>query len=109
MTLHRLIVPVALAAVFCALTTPSFAEDASQAYIKSMEKMNVEMKKGMDSDATKAWAKMMVAHHQGAIDMSQIVLKETKDPLIREMAERGIKEQTKEQTMLKFWITKNGG
>lgn len=28
--------------------------------MKSMEKMNVEMKKGMDPDATKAWAKMML-------------------------------------------------
>ena len=40
-----------------------------------MEKMNADMKKGMDSDPTKAWAKMMVAHHQGAIEMSQTVLK----------------------------------
>ena len=91
-----------------ALSTPSFADDAGQAYMKSMEKMNADMKKGMDPDATKAWAKMMVAHHQGAIEMSQTVLKETKDPMIREMAEKGIKEQTKEQAKLKEWIGKHG-
>ena len=72
-------------------------------------KMNVDMKKGMESDPTKAWAKMMFAHHQGAIEMSQTVLKETKDPLIREMAEKAIKDQTKEQTMLREWISKHGG
>lgn len=91
------------------LSTPSFAGDASQAYMRSMEKMNADMKKGMDDpDATKAWAKMMVAHHQGAIEMSQTVLKETKDPMIHEMAEKGIKEQTKEQAKLKEWIGKHG-
>ena len=74
-----------------------------------MEKMNADMKKGMDPDPTKAWAKMMVAHHQGAIEMSQTVLKETKDPMIREMAEKTVKDQTKEQTMLKDWIGKHGG
>jgi uncharacterized protein (DUF305 family) len=52
---------------------------------------------------------MMVVHHQGAIEMSQTVLKETKDPMIRKMAEKGIKEQTKEQGMLKEWIGKHGG
>ena len=96
-------------AVFFALSTPSFAEEAEQAYMKSMEKMSVDMKKGMDPDATKAWTKMMIAHHQGAIEMSLTVLKETKDPMIREMAEKGIKEQSKEQAMLKEWIAKHGG
>ncbi len=42
-----------------------------QDYMNSMERMNAEMKKGMNEpDPTKAWAKMMVAHHQGAIEMS---------------------------------------
>lgn len=96
--------------ILFALSTPSFGEDAGQAYMKAMENMNAEMKKGMDeSDAAKAWAKMMVAHHQGAIEMSQTVLKETKDPVIRQMAEKGIKEQKKEQETLKEWIGKHGG
>lgn len=97
------------AAVLLALSMPSFADDAGQAYMKSMERMDADMKKGMDPDPIKTWAKMMVAHHQGAIEMSQTVLKETKDPMIRAMAEKGIKEQTKEQTQLKQWIAKHGG
>ena len=109
MTRNILKMTVATFAILLALTMPSFAEEAGQAYMKSMEKMNVDMKKGMDPDATKAWAKMMVAHHQGAIEMSQTVLKETKDPMIREMAEKAVKDQTKEQTMLKEWIGKHGG
>ena len=84
-----------VAGVILLAAMPSFADDAGQAYLKSMEKMSADMKKGMDPDATKAWAKMMVAHHQGAIEMSQTVLKETKDPMIREMAEKGIKDAAK--------------
>ncbi|MBR1135255.1 MULTISPECIES: DUF305 domain-containing protein [Bradyrhizobium] len=109
MTRNMLKMPVATLAILLALTMPSFAEEAGQAYMKSMEKMNADMKKGMDPDATKAWAKMMVAHHQGAIEMSQTVLKETKDPMIREMAEKAVKDQTQEQTTLKEWIGKHGG
>lgn len=109
MTRNILKMSAASVAVLFALSMPSFADDAGPAYMKSMEKMNVDMKKGMNPDATKAWAKMMVAHHQGAIEMSQTVLKETKDPMIREMAEKVIKDQTKEQTMLKEWISKHGG
>jgi uncharacterized protein (DUF305 family) len=83
------------------------AETADKEYKASMEKMDAAMMKGMDPDPTKAWAKMMVAHHQGAIDMSKTVLKETKDPMIRQMAEKGIKEQGEEQKMLEDWISKH--
>lgn len=90
--------------------SPANAEDAAmKTYMQSMEKMNAEMQKGMDPDPTKAWAKMMIAHHQGAIDMSEAVLKETKDPTIRKMAEKGIDEQKKEQKMLREWLSKHGG
>jgi hypothetical protein len=83
------------------------AQTADKEYKASMEKMDAAMMKGMDPDPTKAWAKMMVAHHQGAIDMSKTVLKETKDPMIRQMAEKGIKDQGEEQKMLEDWISKH--
>ena len=105
--------PLHAATAFLALAvfiSPASAEDAAmKAYMQSMEKMNADMNKGMDPDATKAWAKMMVAHHQGAIEMSETVLKETKDPMIRKMAQKGIDEQKKEQKMLKEWLSKHGG
>lgn len=90
--------------------SPANADDAAmKAYMQSMEKMNADMQKGMDPDPTKAWAKIMIAHHQGAINMSETVLKETKDPMIRKMAEKGMDEQKKDQKMLKEWLSKHGG
>lgn len=92
------------------LSIPARADDAAmKAYMQAMEQMNVDMKKGMDPDPTKAWAKMMIAHHQGAIDMSETVVRETKDPVIRKMAEKGMAEQKLEQKMLKDWLSKHGG
>ena len=82
---------------------------ANKAYMAAVEKMNADMNEGIDPDPAKAWAKMMVAHHQGAIEMSETVLKETKDPVIRKMAQKGMDEQKKEQKMLKDWLSKHGG
>lgn len=102
----------AVLACVCALTVPGLAQaqqSADKEYKASMEKMDAAMMKGMDPDPTKAWVKMMVAHHQGAIDMSKTVLKESKDPMIRQMAEKSMKDQMDEQKKLEDWLSKHGG
>lgn len=93
-------------AVLCTLAMAGLAraDGADKEYQASMKRMDAAMMKAMDPDPTKAWAKMMIAHHQGAIEMSQTVLKETKDPIIRQMAEKSIKDQSEEQKMLQKWI-----
>ena len=78
------------------------------AYKRAMEKMNVEMQKGMDPDPTKAWVKMMIAHHQGAVEMNKVVVKETKDSKIRNMAEKTMSEQETEIKKLQTWLSKHG-
>ncbi|MDH4603745.1 MULTISPECIES: DUF305 domain-containing protein [Pseudomonas] len=80
---------------------------ASDEYEKAMQKMNQGMMKGMTSDPSESWARMMVEHHQGAIDMSQIVLKNTDDPTIKQMAEKTIKDQTADVAKLKAWLSKH--
>nr|WP_249130786.1 DUF305 domain-containing protein [Bradyrhizobium diazoefficiens] len=87
-----------------------FAQDAAmESYKQSMERMNADMQKGMDPDPTKAWVEMMIAHHQGAIDMNNIVLKKTKDPTIRKMAEKTSGDQETEIKKLQSWLSKHGG
>jgi uncharacterized protein (DUF305 family) len=83
------------------------ADDAMSVFKQAMDKMNSDMQKGMDPDATKAWAKMMIAHHQGGIDMSRALLWETKDPTIRKMAEKTTEEQQKEIKQLEEWLSKH--
>ena len=102
-------IAVACAAIIMLSATSGrvIADDAGSAYKQSMEKMNADMQKGMDPDATKAWARMMIAHHQGAIDMSRIVLRETRDPTIRRMAEKSTEEQQTEIKQLQEWLSKH--
>ena len=46
----------------------------------AMDRMNQAMMQGMmDPDPAKAWMKSMAAHHQGAIEMSQIIMRHTKN------------------------------
>ena len=67
-----------------------------QETMASMEKMNKAMQQGMmDPDPSMAWMKSMAAHHQGAVDMSEIVLKHTKDEEVRKEARKTIQENEK--------------
>lgn len=50
-----------------------------------MDKMNQAM---MDPDPGKAGMKSMAAHHQGAIDMSTLILHHTKNPHVLAEAQR---------------------
>ncbi len=66
---------------------------AQKEFHKSMQKMNAEMMQGMmETDPGTAWIKQMIAHHQGAIDMSEVVLKYSKNEQVLKAA-RKTKEQ----------------
>ena len=51
---------------------------------------------------------MTIPHHQGLIEMSETVLKSTKDPMIRKIAQKGIQQQKKEIKELQSWLAKRG-
>ncbi|GLI95105.1 DUF305 domain-containing protein [Methylocystis echinoides] len=73
---------------------------AQKEFHQAMQNMNAEMMQGMmDSDPGRSWMKQMIAHHQGAVDMSEIILKYSKDSDVvkearktKEENERGIRE-----------------
>jgi uncharacterized protein (DUF305 family) len=49
----------------------------------------------------------MIPHHQGAVDMAEIVLKHGKDPQIRKLARDIIKAQKAEIAMMRGWLERN--
>ena len=62
----------------------------------AMDKMNKAMMEGMmDSNPDLAWLKSMAAHHQGAVDMSEIALKHIKDEDVRKEARKAMEENEK--------------
>lgn len=73
----------------------------------AMDKMNKAMMEGMmDADPDVAWLKSMAAHHQGAVDMSEIALKHIKDENVRKEARKAMEENEKSIKEVKMMIKK---
>lgn len=73
------------------------------------------MKAGMDAmhnmpmsgDVDKDFAAMMKHHHEQAVAMAQIELRDGKSPELKAMARKMIKDQKKEIDMLGAWLKKH--
>lgn len=55
-------------------------------------------------EATETWVRKMIEHHRGAIAMSRIVLRDTKDAQVRTMATKAITEPTRGVGELQGWL-----
>jgi uncharacterized protein (DUF305 family) len=81
------------------------ADKAFAASMKSMmNDMNVKPTGRPDAD----FARMMVPHHQGAIDMAKVELQYGTDPELRQLATDIVAAQEKEIAQMKAWLEKNG-
>ncbi|MBP2278600.1 DUF305 domain-containing protein [Sphingomonas sp. TF3] len=77
-------------------------------YPSAEMEMHQKMTSAMGADATETWVRKMVEHHRGAIAMSRIVLRETKDSKVRMMANKAVAEQTREVGELEGWLKAHG-
>jgi len=106
---------VFLAGVFT-LGIATAASPSTKTHDSSMHtKMQSDMKKMMDDmhavrmsgNMDVDFAKMMIPHHQGAIDMAQMELDHGKDSMLKKMATEIIAAQKKEIKILQDWLAKN--
>ncbi|MDI1328211.1 MAG: DUF305 domain-containing protein [Brevundimonas sp.] len=67
-------------------------------------RMHEAMAAAAGADAAESWARKMIPHHQGALDMSQVVLRETQDADIRRMAQKTVEMQTGDIAELRRWL-----
>jgi uncharacterized protein (DUF305 family) len=67
---------------------------------KMHEGMNVQYSNQVDVDFLKG----MIPHHQGAVDMANVVLTHSKNPKVRKLAKDIIDAQNKEIEMMKSWL-----
>lgn len=74
----------------------------------SMEKMHAAMtsvEPTGNSDAD--FVKLMIPHHQAAIDMAKTQLLYGKDPQMRRLAQEIITDQQSEIELMKLWLKQN--
>lgn len=77
----------------------SMMDDSSM----SMEDMTNELKNKSGSEFDKVFLEQMIIHHQGAIDMANLVLQKSTRPELLKLAEDIIAAQTKEINQMKEW------
>ncbi|CAN5387268.1 hypothetical protein BH09PSE1_BH09PSE1_01830 [soil metagenome] len=77
---------------------------AQTAYSASEMKMHDAMMAANGADVSEVWARKMIPHHQGAVDMSQVVLRDGTNPDIRRMAQKTIEMQTRDIAELQRWL-----
>lgn len=76
---------------------------------QAMMRMHQAMMAVNERDPGRAWAAMMIPHHQGALDTARITLRHTQDRELRRIAEETIRSQGREITRLRAWLQRHGG
>ncbi|MCU0789765.1 MAG: DUF305 domain-containing protein [Nitratireductor sp.] len=120
---------IAVASVFALLvTSPAIAEEidhaamdhgamampkgdqgpASKAYAEANARMHAGMDLEFSGDADVDFVRGMIAHHQGAVEMAEIVLKYGKDEELRKLAQQIIAAQEPEIAFMKEWLARQG-
>ena len=89
-----------------AMMSDAAAEEMRRSMMQSMKSMESIP---MSGDTDREFAEMMKIHHQGAIDMARIELKDGKDAKLRAMAKQIIAAQQKEIKEFDQWLAARKG
>jgi uncharacterized protein (DUF305 family) len=80
---------------------------ASMAFAKANAAMHTGMNIEYSGNADVDFAKGMIPHHQGAVEMAKIVLQYGKDAELRKLAEGIVAAQESEIKFMNDWLAKN--
>ncbi len=90
-----------------AASSAATGTEATRAFRAANEAMHA----GMDIDYTGNveidFVRGMIPHHQGAIDMAEVMLKHGENPELRKLAQEIIAAQTREIAWMEDWLAKN--
>lgn len=78
-----------------------------QEMMMAMQHMNEAMMAASDSDPDRAFAKKMLAHHEGAIAMSEIEIRMGKDAEAKRIAQQTITENREGVDKLKSFLARH--
>ena len=82
---------------------------ATAGYAAANAAMHEAMAIEYSGDPDVDFARAMIPHHQGAIDMAEVLLANGNDPDLRKLAEEIIAAQQSEIAFLQQWLAAHGG
>ena len=74
-----------------------------RAFAASEAEMHEKMAAASGQTVDQAYVTKMIAHHEGAVAMAQVALRDSRDPDIRRMAQGVVDAQTREIAEMKTW------
>ncbi|MGL5115705.1 MAG: CopM family metallochaperone [Beijerinckiaceae bacterium] len=83
------------------------SDPASQAFAAANARMHKDMAIEFTGNADTDFVRGMIPHHQGAVDVAEIVLKFGKDAEVRKLATDIITAQKTEIAQMQAWLLKN--
>lgn len=99
-------------AIVCATimlaSSAAYAAD-NEAMHEAHRKMDQQMQAAMESSGSpeERFVRMMIPHHQGAVDMSRLALPDIKDAELRRTVEKTMRENAKEIEEMQAWLKKH--
>ena len=84
-------------------TNHSHRQEAINHNEMSMAEMTEQLNDKSGDDFDKAFVEMMIAHHQGAIDMAELIPARAKHAEIKSLGEAIVSAQTKEINDMRQW------
>jgi uncharacterized protein (DUF305 family) len=103
MRIIRHLAPLTAGALLAAFAALSPVTPQAQQQPAMQHGMGMPMTGDQDVD----FARMMIPHHQGAIDMARVQLEKGKDPRMRELAQKIIADQEREIGILNDWLAQH--
>lgn len=73
------------------------------AFAASEASMHAKMAAASGDTVDNAYIAKMIAHHEGAVEMAEVALRDSRDPEIRRMAQAVVDTQTREIAEMRAW------